>query len=394
MKLGFKQWEDRFIAEQTLGKREARRRVGRQPARRGPACRCWWRSGSSPSRWRAARRPRRRPSEAIITSSSTTSPRRSRTQTAIPAKPSRIGILWDASLSRGEADKTRELALLKKLLANMDPNGVVDMVAFRNEPTPRELPDQRRRRRDRASTSRASSTTAARTSRNSPLAASRSTWSASTTAQRSRRLRLLAAVHRWPGQPRPGDAGEDSRRPVYPISNDARSNHALLKRHRRRQRRRLFQPRTRRPTTGDAGLSQSPYSLISVECNPAEVADVYPHGSQPVLGRVTVTGRLLAPEAKITLNYGFGGSVVASQEFTLTQKGATANRPRPALLGAAEGRGVEQRCGSEQRRPGRRRPRVQSRHAEHVIAGARNRRAVSAVQDRPAEDERRFTPSS
>ena len=142
-------------------------------------------------------------------------------------------------------------------------------------------------------------------------------------AQRSRRLRLLAPLYRRPGQPRPRDAGK-LEAPVYPISNDARSNHALLKRIAAASGGVYFNLERVTDDQVTAGLAKTPYSLTSVECNPAEVADVYPHGSQPVLGRVTVTGKLLAPEAKIKLNYGFGGSVVASQEFTLTQKGATA----------------------------------------------------------------------
>src|SRR6185312_7047757 len=51
--------------------------------------------------------------------------------------------------------------------------------------------------------------------------------------------------------------------------------------------------------------------------------DVYPRGIQPATGRVMVSGRLLAPQAPITLNYGWGSSIRRKVAYTLRRSQAT-----------------------------------------------------------------------
>ena len=58
---------------------------------------------------------------------------------------------------------------------------------------------------------------------------------------------------------------------------------------------------------GVAAITDQPYSLLSMECDAKEIADVYPRLPQPVQGRMTIAGKLLAKTAKLTLNYGRGG---------------------------------------------------------------------------------------
>ena len=80
------------------------------------------------------------------------------------------------------------------------------------------------------------------------------------------------------------------------------------------------------------------FSLLSVEYKDGEIADVYPRGVQPVRGRMAITGKLKAPEAQLTLNYGFGTQVTHRAQYTLQQQERHGNRPGSALLGAAESR--------------------------------------------------------
>src|SRR5205814_2170090 len=72
-----------------------------------------------------------------------------------------------------------------------------------------------------------------------------------------------------------------------------------------------------------AALTDSPFSLLSIESDPKEIADVYPRLPQPVQGRVTIAGRLLAKTATLTLNYGRNGTVTQRVPITLSQAGAT-----------------------------------------------------------------------
>ena len=135
IKLGFKKWEDRFIAEQKLEnvKLDDELVVSLPDAARLPVLVEKRIKPQSMDELLGGRAAAERGDYYFVINDK---PSTVRTQTAIPAKPSRIGILWDASLSRGEVDKTRELALVKKLLANMDPNGVVDMSPSATKSTP------------------------------------------------------------------------------------------------------------------------------------------------------------------------------------------------------------------------------------------------------------------
>jgi tetratricopeptide (TPR) repeat protein len=72
-----------------------------------------------------------------------------------------------------------------------------------------------------------------------------------------------------------------------------------------------------------AAASVSPFSLISIDADPKEVADIYPRLPQPVEGRVTIAGRLLARTATLTLNYGRDGVVSQHVPITISQDGAS-----------------------------------------------------------------------
>src|SRR5207248_3310701 len=111
--------------------------------------------------------------------------------------------------------------------------------------------------------------------------------------------------------------------PVYAVSNDPRSNHNLLRRLSTTSGGQYINLLSLTAERAQTSLSDSPFSLISIDADPKEIVDLYPRLPQPVQGRVTVAGRLLVKNAKITLNYGRNGAVTQRVPITLTQDGAT-----------------------------------------------------------------------
>jgi tetratricopeptide (TPR) repeat protein len=224
-------------------------------------------------------------------------------------KPSRIGVMWDASLSRLSADKSREIAVLKRLVAGMG-NGSIDLVAFRNEP---DVPV----------------TFAVHDGTCDELfkAIDALVYDGGTNLNLLPVNKHDANLAYWvlctdgiadlgPEMP----AKLDTR--VYVLSNDAKSNHALLRRIGAESGGAYFN--LQRVSDNDAvnSIGQEPFMLMGVDYDKNEIAEVYPRGSQPANGRVAVSGRLLAPEAKVTLKYGARGLVTHKVEVTLKQSGA------------------------------------------------------------------------
>lgn len=224
-------------------------------------------------------------------------------------KPTHIGVMWDASLSRLSADKSREIAVLKRLVAGMG-NGSIDLVAFRNEPE-------------------SLVTFAIQDGKCDELFKAIDTL----VYDGGTNLGLLpldkhdANMAYWVlctdgisdlGPEMPAKLGTR----VYVLSNDAKSNHALLRRIAAESGGAYFN--LQRVSDDDAvnSIGHEPFMLMGVDYDKNEIAEVYPRGSQPANSRVTVSGRLLAPEAKVTLKYGARGLVTHKVEVTLKQAGA------------------------------------------------------------------------
>ena len=89
-------------------------------------------------------------------------------------------------------------------------------------------------------------------------------------------------------------------------------------------------------------IGNDSFSLISVEFDDKQVADVLPRPGEPIGGRLLVTGRLLAPEAPVKLNYGFGKTVLHTETFTLRQADAVETGLVPRFWRSSASRGC--RC--------------------------------------------------
>ncbi|MDB5322594.1 MAG: hypothetical protein JWN40_4225 [Phycisphaerales bacterium] len=239
------------------------------------------------------------------------------TTTATRAKAGRIAIAWDASLSRGKVDHAKEFELIKNHLAALG-DVIVDVVPFRNVP-------------EAAKTLRITRGDSAKLLEH--LAALPYDGGTSlSSVEFTRRSRIqdetLPNIDYWllftDGLSNLGpDLPAKVEAPVYAISNDPRSNHNLLRRLSASSGGQYLNLEALTADQALAGLTASPFSLLSIDADPKEIADIYPRLPQPVQGRVTIAGRLLAPTATLTLNYGRNGAVTQRVPITLVQAGAS-----------------------------------------------------------------------
>jgi hypothetical protein len=206
--------------------------------------------------------------------------------------PRRIGIAWDASLSRAEADRGRDLGIIAAHLARLDSVEVEAMV-FRNVPdAPRHF-----------SITNGNADALLAYLREQPcdgatnLAAVRFPGDASYSLLFSDGLSTMG-----------GGANDGPVHPVFVLSGDPRADHARLRAVAQVTGGAYFN--LQRTTDADVlpQLGKPVLSLVSVEVDRDSVADLEPSGAQAVTGeRVRIAGRLLVPEARITLRYGMSG---------------------------------------------------------------------------------------
>jgi Ca-activated chloride channel homolog len=107
--------------------------------------------------------------------------------------------------------------------------------------------------------------------------------------------------------------------PLYTITSDSSADHALL-RHLAASSGGAHVDLTRTTVDDAASLfAATPFSLIGVEADPAQVAEVHPRGRRAVTGRVHVTGRLLSDSAQVVLRYGYGNDETLRVPVTLSR---------------------------------------------------------------------------
>ena len=239
-------------------------------------------------------------------------------------KAEHVGVYWDVSLSRAEANKEHELALLARVLAKVGATDV-DLIPFSNVPQPTQ------------SFHLTNGDVSPVVGKINALVYDGGTnlsllsMPATTRDHGGYGLCLLFTDGLANlGEPMPHQLDT----PVYTFTNDAHADHALLRRIAAESGGAAFN--LLRSTDDEillAFASAEPWSLLSVEAAGGEVADVYPKGRQTVAGRVAVTGRLLSPRAKVVLHYGYGTTPVEAVEYTLTQDGATSTGLVPRLWG-------------------------------------------------------------
>jgi hypothetical protein len=226
--------------------------------------------------------------------------------------PRRVGVFWDASLSRQSADKRRELAVLEgwlKRVGDVD----LDLVVFRNTPeAPRAFAVRGGNASEALDFLRA-------------LAYDGGTDLSVLRFAKGHDFDLLFTdgLGSLGGKlPQVLDV------PVYPISPDLQADHALLTHIARRSGGEAFNLQRLADAEVIGSLGVPPFAFLSVDAGPGTVADVLPNGRTPVHGRFTLTGRLRADEAELTLHYGVGAPA-ESRRYTLRRADAVAGRIVP-----------------------------------------------------------------
>lgn len=240
-----------------------------------------------------------------------------------PVKPQRIAIYWDGSLSHGMVGpevRKAELELLRRALKSLDGVGL-DLVVFRN-----------------ALDAPVSFTVEGGDCPGLFQALQQLPYDGGTAlsfAMPKNRGALRGA--RGAGVPDYayallftdglGNLGDDLPRaelPVYTVSADATANHPLLRTLAQHSGGQYLNLQRLPVDQAVQRIGVPVFSLIRVEADPAQVEELYPRGVQAVNGSARVAGRLRAPEATLTLHYGFdaGAKPVYSVRYLISRSGA------------------------------------------------------------------------
>ncbi len=228
------------------------------------------------------------------------------------ARPRSVGLLWDASLSRAKADKRRELGVLEgwlKRVRDVD----LDVVVFRNVPAP-----------ERRFSVRAGGTSEVLAFLHA-LDYDGGTDLGALRFGKGHDFDLLftdglaSLSEKGPGSPGA---------PLYAVTADPQADHALLASLAQKSGGDAFN--LQRMTDEDVieGLGRPAFALLAVDSEPGAIADVFPSGRRSVRGRLTLTGRLMADEARLTLRYG-DDAPSHSRTYSLRRADAVAGRLVP-----------------------------------------------------------------
>ncbi len=232
----------------------------------------------------------------------------------------RLGLLWDASLSRAKTDKTREFAVLARVLSRLG-FVYVDLLVFRDRPE--EIRSFRIEDGDAT----------ALLAHLSDLPYDGGTD-----------LRALAAA------PPDADAhllvsdglstmgpGEVPAlpRPVFAVSAAAEVNGPLLRDLARRSGGAWLPLASMSDEEAAAAVARPVFRFLGVKTAEGEVADVLPPPGATPGAWFRVTGRLLSPEARVVLRYGYGDSSVVGS-YSLRRAAASEGTVVPRLWAAAK----------------------------------------------------------
>jgi Ca-activated chloride channel homolog len=243
--------------------------------------------------------------------------------TAKVMKNQRVLVVWDASLSRLTADTARELKLLEQTLARLG-HPTLDVLLLRNDVEVKPFLGG-----DAAGTAKVidllknvkydGGTNLSALSIPKNLSDVKPAVEIAQ-AQKDYDLAMvftdgLATV----GSEKPGKIEV----PVYALSSDPAADHAGLRAICQSSGGVYLNLNREQDAAAIDAIGKPPFSIIGIEADPKQVAEVTPGVGTAVGGRVTVAGRLIAPEAKVTLVYGFGKVEAGRQTFTLKAADAT-----------------------------------------------------------------------
>jgi len=218
--------------------------------------------------------------------------------------PKRIGVYWDASLSRAGRDLKPELNLLKAYLSRLDGPVVVEVVMFRNDArligtwkVPGKLDGLIKRIQDAVYDG------------GTQLGLVGSERGA---GKRDLNLLFTDGVSNF-GKEAPGKL----KAPTWVINASSVANHALL-RHIATQTGGAYLNLNRVDQTRALdSIGRAVYQFLGASVEGGKLSGMYPRLKQPVLGTFALAGRMTSPEAKVTLKYGVGTKVMGARSFTI-----------------------------------------------------------------------------
>lgn len=237
----------------------------------------------------------------------------------------RLAVYWDASKSRSATDIKRDFALLGKIIQSFATE-TVDVVVFRDRvDTVVSFAVDAKNRND-------SVLTVIRHLRHIP-------YDGGTNLEA---LRIVKNFADQPGARLRGEAinydkvvlftdgmgtlGGDMpgkiEMPVHVITSAGGANHPLLRHIASTSGGRYFNLGTTKDGDVLNGIASATFSFIKATFDPEKITDVYPNTAEPVDGQFTIAGRLIAPEATITLQYGFNDQHSVNVNYTLRQTDA------------------------------------------------------------------------
>ena len=219
----------------------------------------------------------------------------------------RIGLVWDASLSRRDADLAREQTILRDLLRTLG-TVTVDVTILRNEAEP--VRTFQIVNGDSAALLTFLKNTVC--DGGTQLGTAPFPTNATNGARYDFHLLFTDGL---------GNLGREmpfpSVVPVYAINGSRRANHALLRHVAERSGGVYLNLTNISDTQAVAAIGTAPFSLLSVTVEQGQVADIFPQGQQPVQGRALITGRMVSEKAVLRLDYGTAGKVGYSEHITL-----------------------------------------------------------------------------
>jgi len=224
-------------------------------------------------------------------------------------EPTRVGLFWDASLSRDRSDHTGEIAVLEAWMRKVG-DVDVDLVVFRDVPEdPRPF--------------------AVRGGAAPPLVSflEHLVYDGGTNlgALRFTKRHDYALLF----SDGLGNLGAEMPQalpvPVYAVTADAQANHALLAHLGGQSGGDFLSLQRLDPVAAVAAIGDRGFGLQGIDYDARTIADLTPRGPRRLSGRLMVTGRLLAAETTVALRYGEGpGS--SARSFTLRQSDARPGR--------------------------------------------------------------------
>jgi tetratricopeptide (TPR) repeat protein len=220
--------------------------------------------------------------------------------------PGRVTVLWDASGSGPERDLPREIRLLLDYIGRMkDPE--VTLVPFRNTADP-------------ARTFRGESLAGDLGKALGNLAYDGGTdfgcLDLTAFDESADEILLFSDGNANFG----AETLRTGRRPVRIFSSSPSANHNYLRHIARKSGGEYFNLLRNEDAAVLRSLSTGAFQFLGVEADDGAVADLYPAAPRRVHGRFALTGRLLRPDATLTLRFGFEGKVTETHKVEVAPR--------------------------------------------------------------------------